>query len=215
MRWIRWWWLWVSVRKREARGRAGAKSDETERNGSVSGVPCETAVEGDGVRWWDEVDKVVVVVGLCVRKCEAGGGAGAKSDETKRDGLVSGAPCETAVESDGGRWWDEVDKVVVVVGLCVRKCEAGGGAGAKSDETKRDGLVSGAPCETAVESDGGRWWDEVDKVTVVVGLCVHKREAGGGAGAETEPSRSVLGAPCETSGSCYFSTLKYSNCHKY
>jgi hypothetical protein len=126
---------------------------------------------------------------LRVCKREAGGGLGAKSDETERDGSVSGTPCETAVEGDGGRWWDEVDEVVVVVGLCVRKREAGEGAGAKSDETERDGSVSGAPCETAVEGDGGRWWDEVDEVVVVVGLCVRKREAGGGLGPNpTKPS---------------------------
>jgi len=92
-------------------------------------MPRETAVEGDGGGWWDEVDTVVVVVGLRVRKREAGGAGGAKSDEIERDGSISGAPCETTVEGDGGRWWDEVDDVVVVVGLCVRKCEAGGGAG--------------------------------------------------------------------------------------
>jgi hypothetical protein len=126
----------VCVHKRKAGGRAGAKSNETERNGSVSGVPCETAVEGDGGRWWDEVNKAVVVVRLCVRKCEAGGGAGATSNETERDGSVSGAPCKTVVGGDGGRWWDEVDKVVVVVGVCVRKCKAGGGAEAKSDKNQ-------------------------------------------------------------------------------
>ena len=71
------------------------------------------------------------------------GGAGAKSDETERDGSVLGAPCETAVEGDGGRWRDEVDKVMVVVGLCIRKHERGGGAGAKSDKTEPLRLVSG------------------------------------------------------------------------
>ena len=70
--------------------------------------------------------------------------------------------------------------MVVVGELSVRKCEAGGGAGAKSNETERDGLVSGTPCKTAVEGNGGRWWDEVDKVVVVGELCVCKREAGGG-----------------------------------
>ena len=49
------------------------------------------------------------------------------------------------------------------------------GLGAKSHETERDGSVSGALCEMAVEGEGGRWWDEVDKA--VVGLCVRKREA--------------------------------------
>jgi len=186
----------LCVRKREAGEGAGAKSDETERDGSVSGTPRETAVEGDGGRWWDEVDTVVVVVGLRVRKREAGGAGGAKSDEIERDGSISGAPCETTVEGDGGRWWDEVDDVVVVVGLCVRKCEAGGGAGAKSNETEHDGSVSGAPCEMAVEGDGGRWWDEVDTMVVVMGLHVRKREAGGAGGAKiTKPSHigSVLG----------------------
>ena len=38
-------------------------------------------------------------------------------------------PCATAVEGNGGRWWDEVDKVVVVMGLRVRKQEAGGAGG--------------------------------------------------------------------------------------
>jgi len=42
-----------------------------------------------------------------------------------------------------------------VVGLCVRKREAGGGSEAKSNKTKCDGLVSGAPCETAPGGDGG------------------------------------------------------------
>jgi hypothetical protein len=94
-----------------------------------------------------------------------------------------------AVEGDGGTWWDEVDKVVVVVGLCVSKREAGEGAGAKSNKTERDGSVLGAPCETTVEVDGGRWWDGVDKVVVVVGLCVRKREAGEGAGVQIRRNR--------------------------
>jgi hypothetical protein len=34
-----------------------------------------------------------------------------------------------AVEGDGGWWWDKVDTVVVVVGLRVCKCEAGGAGG--------------------------------------------------------------------------------------
>jgi hypothetical protein len=54
-------------------------------------------------------------------------GIGAKSDKTECDGSVSGAPCEMVVEGDGGRWWYEVDKVVVVVGLRVHKCEVGEG----------------------------------------------------------------------------------------
>jgi hypothetical protein len=59
-------------------GRLGAESDESERDGSIRGAPCQTAVEGDGGWWWDEVDEVLVVVGLCVRKREAGGGPGSQ-----------------------------------------------------------------------------------------------------------------------------------------
>ena len=101
-----------------------------------------------------------MVVGLCVRKCEAGGGTEAKFNKTKCDGSVSGALCKTAVEGNGGRWWDEVDKVVMVVDLCIRKREAGEGPGVKSNETKRNGSVSGAVHKTAVESNGGRWWGQ-------------------------------------------------------
>jgi len=37
-------------------------------------VPCETAVEGDGERWWGGVGEVVAVVGLHICKCKAGQG---------------------------------------------------------------------------------------------------------------------------------------------
>jgi hypothetical protein len=41
--------------------------------------------------------------------------------------------------------------------LRVCKHKAGEGLGAESHKTERDGSVSGAPCEMAVEDDGGRW----------------------------------------------------------
>jgi hypothetical protein len=53
---------------------------------------------------------VVVVVGLHVCKCEAGGGWGPK---TKHDGSILGATCEMTVEGDGGRWWCGTNEVVV------------------------------------------------------------------------------------------------------
>jgi hypothetical protein len=56
------------------------------------------------------------------------GGWGAKNHETKRDGLISDVPCETAVEGNGGRWWRGMDKVVLVLGLRIRKREAREGA---------------------------------------------------------------------------------------
>ena len=40
---------------------------------------------------------------------------GNKSHETECDGLISGAPCKTAVVGDRGRWWCGVDEVVAMV----------------------------------------------------------------------------------------------------
>jgi len=65
---------------------------------------------------------VVVAVGRCVCKCEAGEGA---------EGSISGAPSEMGVESGEGRWCDGADEGVVVVGRCIRKREAGEGFGLK------------------------------------------------------------------------------------
>jgi hypothetical protein len=72
-----------------------------------------------------------MVVGPCVRKHEGGEGAGGQNHKTKCNGSISGTPCETVVEGDGGMWWCGVDEVVVVVGLHIQKHEAGEGLGAK------------------------------------------------------------------------------------
>jgi len=74
MRWW-WWWGWAFANTRQERG-LGAKNHETERDGSISGALCETVVEGDRGMWCGCAVEVVVGVGLCVRKREAGEGAG-------------------------------------------------------------------------------------------------------------------------------------------
>jgi hypothetical protein len=127
---MRWCWGWgcAFANARRERG-LGTKSHETERDGSISGAPCEKAVEGDGVRCRGGVDEMVVGVWPRVRKHEAREGAGAKNHETERGGSISGASRETAVMGGGGRWWCGVDEVVVVVGLRVRQREAGEGTG--------------------------------------------------------------------------------------
>ena len=72
-----------------------------------------------------------------------------------------GAPCETAVEGDGGRSLGRVDEVVVVVGLRVRKCEAEEGAGGQILRNRAWRLGFGC----ALLNGGiGRW-------RVVVGWC--------------------------------------------
>jgi hypothetical protein len=183
---IQWWWQCgcAFANTRQERG-LGAKNHETEHNGSISDAPCETTVEDDGGRWWGGTNEVVVVVGPRIHKHEAQEGAGVKNHKTERDGSISGAPCETTVDGDGGRWWGGINEVVMVVGPHIRKCEAGEGAGGQNHETERDGSISGVPCETAVEGDGGRGWCGVDDVVVVVGLRMRKRKAGEGLGAKS------------------------------
>src|ERR1700691_1936762 len=95
----RWWWWWDSAfaNTRWKRG-AGAKSRKTERDGSVLGAPHENAIGGGGGGGCGCVVESVVVVGLCARKREAGGGTGAKSPETECDGLFLGVLCQTMAE---------------------------------------------------------------------------------------------------------------------
>jgi hypothetical protein len=57
--------------------------------------------------WW----------GHAFANARRGKGLGAIGHETECDGSVAGAPCETAVEGDRGRWWGGVNEVVMVVVL--------------------------------------------------------------------------------------------------
>jgi len=60
-----------------ARGGLRPKNPKTERGGSVLGVPWQTAMQGNGGRFWGGVDNVVLMVELRVHKREPGEGAGA------------------------------------------------------------------------------------------------------------------------------------------
>jgi hypothetical protein len=74
---------------------------------------------------------------------------------------------------------------------------------AENHENKYGSLFSGMLCETGVEGDEGRWWCSVDKLMVVVGHCICKREARGGLGVKNhknECGSSFLGTPCEMGG---------------
>ena len=72
--------------------------------------------------------------------------------------------------------------MVVVVGCCIRKREAGRELRAKMAKWSRWGSISRAPSEMGVVISGGRWRGGADEVVVVVvGHCVCKREAGEGA----------------------------------
>ena len=56
---------------RQERG-LGAKSNESECGGSIWGVPCQMAVEGDGGMWCFCAVEAVVVVGLHIRETWGG-----------------------------------------------------------------------------------------------------------------------------------------------
>jgi len=93
----------------------------------------------------------------------------AKNPKPSHWGSISGTPSEMGVESGRGRWCSGADEVVVVVGRCVCKCEAGEGAEGQKYKIKPLGLDLGALSEMEVESSEGRWHDGADEVVVVVG----------------------------------------------
>jgi hypothetical protein len=119
--WMRWWLWWgcAFTNTRRERG-LGAKNHETEHSGSISGVPCETAAEGNGGRRWHDVDEVGVVVGRRIRQRGAGEGVGAKIPKPSTVARFRAHRETAAAEGDGGRRGHDMDEVGVVVGQRVR-----------------------------------------------------------------------------------------------
>ena len=108
------WWVWAKgtetagglrVRKRKAQVRSLGQNPKLSCRGSVTGVPCETAVGSSGVRWWVGAKGTETAGGLHVRKREVGGQGLGQNPKPSRRGSVTGVPCETAVGSGGVRWW--------------------------------------------------------------------------------------------------------------
>jgi hypothetical protein len=70
---------------------------------------------------------------------------------------------------------------------------------AKNPKPRVCDSVSGAPCETAVWDDAGRWWVQVNDMEAVGGHCVcaSQREARGrDLGQKPENERSLLSFGC-------------------
>jgi hypothetical protein len=80
---MRWWWWGCAFANTRRERVVGAKNHETERDGSISGALCETAVESDGRRWWHGADEVGLGLGLRIRKREAGEGAGGQKPQNQ------------------------------------------------------------------------------------------------------------------------------------
>jgi hypothetical protein len=80
--------------------------------------------EGGGMvymRWW-------WWGGAAFVRASGGGPLRPKKSKTERWGSVSGAPLETRVEGDRGRWRDDAYEVVVVGWCRVWSCKWGWGA---------------------------------------------------------------------------------------
>ena len=74
----------------ETGGWVCAQNPKPSRSGSVSGVPCETAVWGDIGKWGVRVNDIEAAGGLHVCQCEAGGQDLSKKHETERSWLGFG-----------------------------------------------------------------------------------------------------------------------------
>jgi hypothetical protein len=111
-----------------------AKSPKPAHQGSVLGVPLETAVVSDGGRWWGGVDEVTAGAGLCVWLRKPGLRVLGQKPETGPPGLGLG---RAIGDSGGGQWgglWGGVDEVVAVVRMCIRARTRGRGLGLKKHE---------------------------------------------------------------------------------
>ena len=135
------WWVWAKgtetagglrVRKREVGGRGLGQNPKASRRGSVTGVPCETAVGSGGVRWWVGAKGTETVGGLRVRKRKARVRSLGQNPKPSRRGSVTGVPCETAVGSSGVRWWGGAKGLETAGGLRIHKREVRGGVWVKN-----------------------------------------------------------------------------------
>ena len=81
--------------------------------------------------------EAAAVTGGCIYKHEVGEGLGAKYPKLSHCGSVSVLTCHTAMEGGKGRWWGGFYEMMVVVGWCVCKHEAGKGLGGRIPETER------------------------------------------------------------------------------
>ena len=145
---------------------------------------------GDGERWWDGVDKVVVVLGPCTCKHKVGEVVVDQNLKPSHCGLVLGLSCQTAMLGGGRWWWCVSFDVAAVTDICVRKHKQREGVDAEN--TKRSAM----PNNNGVQWWWWWWW--CVKVFVVTGIVFTNMsgEVGLGPKTPTEPLGSVLGCAC-------------------
>jgi hypothetical protein len=107
------------------------------KNPKTGAVPAQMAMEGNEERWWGAVDKVVVVVRLCVCERERWG---SRNPKTERGDSVSGVPCEMVVWGNDRRLLVQVNGIDAAGGLRVRQRAAGGLGLGQKPETKHSWL---------------------------------------------------------------------------
>jgi hypothetical protein len=89
--WKMWWGRWgCAFERTRGGGGHGLKKPKPSRWGSVSVVPCQTAVGGDSGRERGGVENVLQVVGVRVRARARGRGPRPKKTETDPLGLGFG-----------------------------------------------------------------------------------------------------------------------------
>jgi hypothetical protein len=93
-----------------ARGRRfWAKKLKPSRQGSISGVPLQTAVGNDGEKCWGAGDDEIAVVGTPVRFNTWGRRFWTRKLKPSRRGSISGVPLQMAVGDDGEECWGAWD----------------------------------------------------------------------------------------------------------
>ena len=146
-----WWWWGGAFAKREAGEGGWGQKPQTEPLGLDFG---RAVGNGGGERWGEVVGRRIRggdgVGAPGSRNVRLGKGVGAKNPKPRRWGSISGAPLETALESDGGRWWGGVYAVATASGRLVRETRGWRGFGPKTPKraaVARFGAASGLQAE--------------------------------------------------------------------
>ena len=146
------WWDVTFTNARRGRG-LGPKNPKSSFGGSVSGAPCETAMEGMGEGggmaqmrpWWRW--------GRAFANASGVRGLWAENPKPSHYGLVPGLLCQTAMVEGGGWWWSVLFETAVVMGIAFTNASGGKGVLGQKPKTERKGSVSGCIC--AIEAERG------------------------------------------------------------
>ena len=72
-------------------------------HGSVTGVPCKTAMDSGAGMWWVQSNGTEMAEGLCVCKHEVGRRCWTKNPKPSHSSSISGMLCKKTVSGGAGR----------------------------------------------------------------------------------------------------------------